>query len=295
MTILLISAIALVIFLISVDFSWSNVLSSQRNNLVFEGRNLNYGAYRIRREQPRNMFIALMIVLGITGAGSAAAMILTDRGDELTPPSPFRDQIVIVPSVDIPEETPEKEQEEAKPAESKPKPPSGEYENNEPEISEDSDVKPMASQDNMSGKKPGPPGDEGDDGLIEPIENPGGGSGSGTGGGGEIKSGDPVIPDQMPEFPGGESALLAYMAQRVEFSPIDVERGVSGTLHMSFTVLSDGTITDIRTDRGIAYGENLEKKAIEAIRKMPLWKPGIKGGQPVPVRFRIPLKFVLRS
>ena len=295
MTILLISAAALIIFLISVDASWSNVLSTQRNNLVFEGRNMNYGAYSLRREQPRNMFIALTIVLGLTGAGSATAMFLSRGNDAMTPPSPDNILISFPPPVDIPDDKPKKDDKIEKPLDSKPKLPSSGVDNTEPVVTTDPNAKTMATQDDLANKKPGPPGDDEGDGIIEPVETKGKG-GQGTGDGEDKKKKDePVIPDHMPEFPGGDAALMAYMAERVGYGEIDIQRGVNGTIHMSFTVLADGSITDIKTERGIQYGENLEKKAISAIQKMPLWKPGIKAGKPVPVRFRIPLKFMLRS
>jgi periplasmic protein TonB len=295
MTILLISAAALIIFLISVDASWSNVLSTQRNNLVFEGRNMNYGAYSLRREQPRNMFIALTIVLGLTGAGSAAAMFLTRGNAEMLPPTPGDVIIDFLPPVDIPDDASKKDDEIEKPQDEKSKLPSSGVDNTEPVVTTDPNAKTMASQDDLANKKPGPPGEDEGDGFIEPVETKGKG-GQGTGDGEDKKKRDePVIPDHMPEFPGGDAALMAYMAERVEYGEIDIQRGVNGTIHMSFTVLADGSITDIKTERGIQYGENLEKKAISAIQKMPLWKPGIKAGKPVPVRFRIPLKFMLRS
>ncbi len=294
MTILLILIAALVIFLISMDPSWSNVLSTQRNNLVFEGRNMKYGAYSLRREQPKNMFIALMIVLGLTGAGSAAAMIMTRGNHDAIAPRMNDIVIDILPIIDV-EDTEDKPDDKPaeKPKDSAPVSKSAGVDNVEPEITTDPNVKPMPTQDQLIGKNPGMPGDDEFDGLIKPQEK------GGTGGDGkdEEKKGPtvPIIPDVMPEFPGGDAALMAYMGERVDYGMLEIERGVSGTIYMSFTVLSDGTITDIKTERGILYGENLEKKAISAIQKMPLWKPGIKGGKPVPVRFRIPLKFVLRS
>ncbi|MFM9985195.1 MAG: energy transducer TonB [Flavobacteriales bacterium] len=292
MTILLISTAALIIFLISVDASWSNVLSTQRNNLVFEGRNMQYGAYSLRREQPRNMFIALTIVLGLTGAGSAAAMMMTGDHDTVAPPNAEGSIVILVPPTDLPD-TSKKDDKTDKPQDSKPKAAPSGVDNTEPVVTTDQNVKPMPSQDDLRDKRPGPPGDDEGDGIIEPIETKGtGGQGDGED---KKKKDEPVIPDHMPEFPGGDAALLAYMAERVEYGEIDIQRGVNGTIHMSFTVLADGSVTDIKTERGIQYGENLEKKAISAIQKMPLWKPGIKAGKPVPVRFRIPLKFMLRS
>jgi hypothetical protein len=79
---LLISILAaLVIFVVSANSSWENVLSPKRNHLVFEGRVKEYGAYQLRREQPRNMFIALFLSTGIV----STFFLLLQSGNNASP------------------------------------------------------------------------------------------------------------------------------------------------------------------------------------------------------------------
>ncbi|WP_423130361.1 energy transducer TonB [Gaoshiqia sp. Z1-71] len=98
--------------------------------------------------------------------------------------------------------------------------------------------------------------------------------------------------DEMPEFPGGERALLSFIRNSVKYPVIAQENGVFGTVFVRFVVNADGSICDAEVTRKI--DDSLEREALRVINSMPKWKPGIQNGQAVKVRFHVPIRFVLQ-
>lgn len=98
--------------------------------------------------------------------------------------------------------------------------------------------------------------------------------------------------DQMPEFPGGVSALRHFIGNTVNYPVLARENGVEGTVYIQFVVNTDGTITDAFVAR--SADSALEKEALRVINSMPRWKPGMQNGIPVRVRFTVPINFVLQ-
>lgn len=122
---------------------------------------------------------------------------------------------------------------------------------------------------------------------------------SGNGSSGVVKAppaNNPDIPigfvEIMPEFPGGEAALAKYLNNNIRYPHIAQENEIQGTIFIQFVVNRDGTITQVKTI-GAAKGGGLEEEAIRVITKMPKWKPGRQNGQYVAVYFNLPVNFRL--
>ncbi len=98
--------------------------------------------------------------------------------------------------------------------------------------------------------------------------------------------------DQMPQFPGGTSALRHFIANTVNYPVLARENGVQGKVFVQFVVNTDGSIADAFVVR--SADKALEKEALRVINNMPKWKPGIQNGKPVRVRFTVPINFVLQ-
>jgi len=291
MLLIIIISAAFAIFFISADASWGNVLSHKRNNLVFEGRVQDYGAFALRKEHPRTMFYAILLSTAI--AGSILLFSLHNSGSvkNLVPFVPI-DQIdyIEIPPIDRVEQKQEEKIEQQ--TQSKASATAGSSVNNTVEVVQEvtPTINPVTEPVGQGGSQP----------AGQPS---GGGTGTGseTGGDGggetvseasfEIKNWASV----MPSFPGGEEAMMKYMLSKVRFSEWDKERGVNGTMHISFVVQTDGTITDIQMIRNIHNGEELSKKAMKAISEMPLWTPGSNGKTLVPVRYTMPISFKLKN
>jgi protein TonB len=100
------------------------------------------------------------------------------------------------------------------------------------------------------------------------------------------------IVEEMPEFPGGDAALRAFIAQSVKYPPIAAENGIQGKVYVSFVVGKDGGITQAKVVRGVDPA--LDKEALRVVNSLPNWKPGKQGGKPVRVSYTIPINFVLQ-
>ncbi len=99
----------------------------------------------------------------------------------------------------------------------------------------------------------------------------------------------------MPSFPGGEEAMMKYMLSKVKYSELERERGVTGTMYISFVVHTGNNITQIILARKTQYGEKISNKAIKTISEMPKWNPGMNGKVPVAVRYTMPVSFKLKN
>ncbi|MFH1120865.1 MAG: energy transducer TonB [Bacteroidota bacterium] len=100
-----------------------------------------------------------------------------------------------------------------------------------------------------------------------------------------------LIAEQMPEFPGGEVALLKYLGENTGYPEIAREAGISGIVYVSFIVEPDGSISSIRAQREIPGG--CTEEAIRVVREMPRWLPGRQRGKAVRVNMNLPVYFKL--
>ena len=98
--------------------------------------------------------------------------------------------------------------------------------------------------------------------------------------------------DDMPEFPGGENALLSFLGSNVRYPVIAQENGIQGRVYVSFVIDETGNINDVCIIRGVDV--SLDNEAIRVVRLMPKWKPGKQGGKAVKVRYNVPIFFDLK-
>lgn len=96
----------------------------------------------------------------------------------------------------------------------------------------------------------------------------------------------------MPSFPGGDSALFAFLAKRIVYPDSLKIKGVTGKVYCQFVVEKDGTITNIEIRRSPHIGFN--PTVLNAMKNMPKWKTGLQMGKAVRVRFVLPIHFNLR-
>jgi len=269
-------------------------LKRSMDDIVFEGRNKEYGAFQLRRlydkHMTRAMIIGMLFFLLAVSSPQIIRMIkgfLPTDNDELVmkevtlaepppidpkkpppppppkvDPPPIKDQIKFVPPV-------VKKDEEV--IEEEPPPPTIE------EI-KDKEIATVTKE-----------GEEGgvDESLVEPdappapavIEEPG--------------EEEPfTYVEQMPEFPDGQAALYEFLRENIKYPAIARENGISGQVVVRFVVSKDGTISKAEIVKGLGGGLNDE--ALRVVKKMPKWKPGKHNGRAVPVTFNLPIKFQLQ-
>ena len=99
------------------------------------------------------------------------------------------------------------------------------------------------------------------------------------------------IVEEMPQFPGGENALMEYVSKNVVYPEEAKEKEIQGRVFISFVVEKDGSIGEVKVLRGIGGG--CDEESVRVISDMPKWKPGKQKGEFVRVSYQIPIMFKL--
>jgi protein TonB len=100
-----------------------------------------------------------------------------------------------------------------------------------------------------------------------------------------------TVVEQQPEFEGGYEAMMNFIRKNMRYPASARRMGVEGTVYVSFVVSKDGSISEVQVVRGISA--DCDKEAMRVVSMMPPWKPGRQNGKPVFVRFVLPIKFKL--
>lgn len=114
----------------------------------------------------------------------------------------------------------------------------------------------------------------------------------------EVEEEDPIfeIVEEMPQFPGGNTAMTNYLRSNLRYPAEDKKNGTEGTSFIQFVVLKTGEISEVKVFDGARdrATEAMHAEAIRIISNMPNWKPGTQKGEAVSVRYLLPIKFTLR-
>ena len=273
-----------------------DLISSDWVDLVFEGRNKAYGAYRLRKSTTKRNILAMVAVVILL---IVAFIILTVKNfvDE---------QRAKVAMTQVAELTNYKQPE--KKAEVKQKKVVVEPERvvervkssikfTAPVIKKDEEVKPdeeLKTQDELMSTKT----------AIGTFDVKGNDDANG-----EILKAKEVIAEpeppkheeenkvfdiveQQPLFPGGPAALMKYLSENTKYPVVAQENGVQGRVTVQFVVEKDGSISDVHVLRGV--DPSLDKEAVRVVKSMPRWTPGKQNGITVRVNYRVPVLFRLQ-
>ena len=101
-----------------------------------------------------------------------------------------------------------------------------------------------------------------------------------------------TIVEEMPSFPGGEAAMMKYLANSIKYPAIAKDANIQGTVYVTFVVNEKGEVKDVKVLRSIGGGT--DEEAIRVVQNMPKWKPGKQRGKPVKVQYNLPIRFTLR-
>lgn len=273
-----------------------DLISSDWVDLVFEGRNKAYGAYRLRKSTTKRNILAMVAVVILL---IVAFIILTVKNfvDE---------QRAKVAMTQVAELTNYKQPE--KKAEVKQKKVEVEPERvvervkssikfTAPVIKKDEEVKPdeeLKTQDELMSTKT----------AIGTFDVKGNDDANG-----EILKAKEVIAEpeppkheeenkvfdiveQQPLFPGGPAALMKYLSENTKYPVVAQENGVQGRVTVQFVVEKDGSISDVHVLRGV--DPSLDREAVRVVKSMPRWTPGKQNGITVRVNYRVPVLFRLQ-
>ncbi|NOW95244.1 energy transducer TonB [Mucilaginibacter sp. SG564] len=260
-------------------------------DLVFDHRNKEYGAYDLRKNYGRTMAKAIGLSFIAVALFIVASFVFRAKQQQEFIIHEFNNTPPII--------TP--------PVEAKPKPA-------EPASKPAAPVKASAPIQTTAFTTPhivptDPPADppviKEITGAIGPetIKGPAGGDNAtaktetGPGGNGTVPSNTEIVNvndgglEVMPEPVGGAAAWGKFLQKNLRFPAVAQEQGVSGRVIMSFIIEKDGSLSNIKVERGAGYG--FDEEALRVLKLAKAWKPGIQNGQPVRVRYNIPINFQL--
>ena len=263
---------------------WTDVVAEARNEIVFEDKNKDYGAYDLRKNYNKAIVIALAIsVSTFLFFISMPVIIAFFTKDEV------QDAASLVEvAIDLEAPPPIDESEPPPPP---PPPP--------PVIETIKFVPPEVVDEKVEDEEIPPPQEKiteqvstvtqegtGDEEIIIP-ENTGNGVV-------ETKEEIFTVVEQMPEFPGGVEEMYKFLYKLLVYPPIGREEGISGKVILNFKVDKEGGISDIEVLRGLKGYPAFENEAIRVVKKMPRWKPGKQNGKAVNVSFNLPVSFTIK-
>ena len=101
------------------------------------------------------------------------------------------------------------------------------------------------------------------------------------------------VVEQMPQFPGGPAALMQFLSSNVKYPKEAFEKGIQGRVIANFVVEKDGSITEARIVKSV--DPLLDAEALRVVGIMPKWAPGTQNGEPVRVKYTVPITFRLQG
>lgn len=273
-----------------------DLISSDWVDLVFEGRNKAYGAYRLRKSTTKRNILAMVAVVLLL---IVAFIILTVKNfvDEQRAKVAMT-QVAELTNYDQPKKKAEFKQKkvEVEPERVVERVKSS-IKFTAPVIKKDEEVKPdeeLKTQDELMSTKT----------AIGTFDVKGNDDANG-----EILKAKEVIAEpeppkheeenkvfdiveQQPLFPGGPTALMKYLSENTKYPVVAQENGVQGRVTVQFVVEKDGSISDVHVLRGV--DPSLDKEAVRVVKSMPRWTPGKQNGITVRVNYRVPVLFRLQ-
>jgi periplasmic protein TonB len=266
-----------------------DLLKSQWLELVFEGRNKKYGAYELRKENPKTSLRALLIGgLAFMFAISAPKLIdMIPSGDEAK--NTIDEKVVLMdlnkPKENVPPPPPPKKPEPPKPKVDevkfvKPKVVEAKKVTEEIKTIEELKDKNIAEKDQKGDKDAKvtidqPTGDN--DKVVEVVEDNNVYSSAGI--------------EVQPEFPGGYAGFAKYVQKN--FRTPEVDQDLKGKIFVEFVVEKDGSLTDIKVVRDLGFGT--KEEALRMLRNAPKWRPGEQNGKKIRVKYSLPITLDIRA
>ena len=100
------------------------------------------------------------------------------------------------------------------------------------------------------------------------------------------------VVEEMPQFPGGQAALMSFLGSNIKYPVVAQENGVQGRVIVGFVVERDGSISDVKVMRSV--DPSLDREAQRVVKSMPKWHPGKQNGSTVRVKYTVPVVFRLQ-
>lgn len=267
-----------------------NIFDSDWVDLVFKGRNQQYGAYVLRKKGDTNTNKGILYSIVFFTLVISTPMII----DWIKGFGPEEETTAVVRNVEVTtlEEPPPLDKNEPPPPPPPPPPPlKSTVKFTPPEIKKDAEVQndePPPIQEEMKDKDAGAQTVEGSaDGVdLSLIE-----AGNGDGLTGEAEPEIVTFAEQTAEYPGGMQALYDYLGKNIVYPPMARDAGAEGRVILQFVIERDGKITDIQVLKKANWG--FDEEAVRVVKTMKPWIPAKQNGKPVRLRYTLPVVFKL--
>lgn len=276
-----------------------NLTSEKWIDMVFEGKNKDFGAYTLRKNSPTRhtfAFLAVLTLVVLIVVGSIAYSSIKKAMEAEKEKMTEVTQLSNI-ELDTPEEIPEEEQIKQYEA-----PPPVELKTTvqftAPVIKKDEEVpkeQEVKTQDEFIENKAqisiktvkGTNDETGIDiadleknKVIVQKEEP------------KVEQVFDIV-EIPPSFPGGDAAMYEWLGQNIHYPQIAQENAIQGKVIIQFVVGKTGSIEDVKVVRGVE--PSIDKEAVRVVKSMPKWIPGKQGGNAVKVRYTLPVQFKLQS
>ena len=249
------------------------------DDIVFEERNKEYGAYKLRKKYSKTVLVSLAIGIVILATAVITPYLNAKALDKKNKRTERQ--------VEIKLENLDQPTEQAPPPPPPPPPPAEVVQQQRyvPPVVVDT-IKPEEAKQFMTADQAQVEVKNEDVGVeaVETVKE-------------EVQEADPeatpfVVVEEMPMFPGGDVELLKYINSNTVYPEVAKENNIQGRVIVRFCVTSKGGVSQVSILKGV--DPELDKEAIRVINTLPPFKPGKQGGKPVPVWYMVPITFTLK-
>jgi periplasmic protein TonB len=246
------------------------------DDLAFQERNRDYGAYFLRKKYPLRLFISALISIFLFILLVSVPILM----NYFEQPVPYED---LMPVIEFYNLNPPSDDELNALAKSLVKPPPQEeqipvvVDTIKKEEKKENELKPNPEQETEPQKT---------DSLS--------GSGNGTdknGAGPGDDTGIYTTIDVYPRFPGGDAARFNFLRALIRYPDAAIKAGIQGVVVVVFVIEQNGSVSNVEVSKGIGGG--CDGEAIRVVKMMPLWEPGKRSGRAVRVLVKMPIVFRL--
>ena len=271
-----------------------NLNSSDWCDMIFEGKNKKYGAYFLRQSSSKRHVVSFFIVLFFVGVISAVPSIMEVVKSNAPDLGGVEDAFELSTITNVEEQVPEENiirQETAPP----PPPLKATIQFTPPVITDQkvADEDAMKSQDELNENRNVQVSIATVEGTNDPdavdiadlkdhkviVQ--------------EVVEDKPFVSvEQMPQFRGGEAAMMKFITDNLKYPVIASENNIQGRVFIRFVVNKDGKVSDVQVQRGL--DASCDREAVRVVSMMPAWIPGMQNGRAVPVYFTLPILFKLQ-
>ena len=274
-------------------------------DLVFEGKNKDFGAYVIRTDSPKRHNRAVLwtiigaILFGLLAFGFVKANqyleerrlaeqgeqeeVLIDMSQDAEEPEPENERVeqpkpevlpeevlksVKVTELQIVEDDKVKKEDEIKTQDELKETETAFGQKDNEKGTEDRNVTRTLKEEVVVEKKEEKPKEEKKEEIFRSVE-------------------------QMPQFPGGEAALMKYLQSHINYPPMAAENNIQGRVVVQFVVDKTGKVGEVKVVRSV--DKDLDREAVRVCKSLPKFTPGRQNGQAVSVWYTLPVTFKLQG